>query len=152
VRTEALIAALLTLAMIGRAAADGFKPYPGAVKYTPPVSEQNKQFADAVRPGITITAYLTTDSFDKVVNFYRAIGREHTSASRHTRETLPSGQPIRKTFLILDGAPDLVSSRIWLRIQQPFIGSISHPGGTPVYSDVRPVTEIVLTERGELKK
>ena len=41
--------------------------------------EVNKQFASAVRPGTTITAYLTPDSFDKVVAFCRSIAKEYAS-------------------------------------------------------------------------
>ena len=56
-------------------------------------------------------------------------------------------QRLRKTSLILDGAPDLVTSRQWISIQHPFIGSIVRTQGAPQYEDIRDVTDIVLTEK-----
>lgn len=93
--------ALLAIALNAGTAEDPFKRYPGATLYTAPETQQNKLFASALRPGIKITAYVTNDSFENVVAFYRAIGKEYTPGQK-------------KAFLILDGAQDLVSSREWL--------------------------------------
>jgi hypothetical protein len=123
-----------------------FKPYPGATAYTPPETEETKQFVSQLRPGTTITAYFTNDPFDKVVAFYRGIGKEYTR-SKVKPARLPNGQPIQKAFLIFDGAADPLHSRNWARIQHPFIGSISKSGTTFEYKDVRDVTEIVVTVR-----
>lgn len=128
-------------------AGERFKLYPGAVRYVPPETESNRQFLDALRPGTTITAYFTNDSFEKVVTFYRALGTEYTGAKKAPAQKLPNGQKIRKTFVILDGAPDLRASRSWLSVQHPFIGSVSQQEGAPKYEDIRDVTEIVVTER-----
>jgi hypothetical protein len=104
-------------------------------------------FMSALRPGTTITAYLTSDSFEKVVAFYAGLAREYANPGKHPSAKLPDGKEVRKTFFILDGAADLRSSRSWVSVQHPFIGSVSHKAGAPEYNDVRDVTEIVLTQR-----
>jgi hypothetical protein len=143
---------ILAFALAGGAAAEGFKVYPGAKKYTPPDNEQTRAFMDALRPGTTITAYLTSDSFEQVVFFYKTFAKEYTSPGKHPSGKLPNGGEIRKTFLIFDGAPDLLKSKSWASVQHPFIGSVSVKAGAPQYRDVRDVTEIVLTERKEVPK
>ena len=146
-------AALLGSALAaGAAAAEDFKLYPGAELYTPPDTEQTRQFMDALRPGTKITAFITHDSFDKVVQFYKGFGREYMNPKAPTDAKLPNGQQIRKSFLILDGAPDVVSSHKWIRVQHPFVGKISIEAGAPQYGDVRDVTEILLTEKKPVSK
>jgi hypothetical protein len=136
-----------------RSASDtsGFKIYPGATLYTPPATEGTKTFQSNLRPGTKIAAYLTPDSFDKVVAFYRDVGKEYTSPNMQP-EQLPNGEPIHRAFLIFDGAADPLSSKSWARIQHPFIGSISQKGKTPEYHDVRDVTQIVLTVKKPVPK
>jgi hypothetical protein len=144
--------ALLAFGLAASAAGAGFKLYPGATKYTPPDTEENRQFTSSLRPGTTITAYLTKASFEDVVAFYKGFAKEYTSPSAKPGSKLPSGQEVRKTFLILDGAPDIIHSRSWISVQRPFFGSVSSQGGELQYKDVRDVTEIVLTEKAETKK
>jgi hypothetical protein len=151
-RTGKLAAAALTASvlMAGAGAAE-FKPYPGAVKYTPPETEANQRFTNALRPGLTITAYFSNDSFEKVVAFYKGLGREYTDA-RMKPGRLANGEEVRKAFLILDDARDVASSKSWVSIQHPFTGRVSMQAGVPQYSDVREVTEIVFTERKPIPK
>jgi hypothetical protein len=145
-KTHTLQLAAVALAACALAAAADFKLYPGAVQYTPPDTEQTREFTSALRPGTTITAYFTHDSFDKVVAFYKSFAREYTNP-RMMPGKLPNGEEVRKTFLILDDAPDVAKSTSWVSIQHPFIGAVSMKGGAPQYSDVRDVTEIVFTEK-----
>jgi hypothetical protein len=53
---------------------------------------------------------------------------------------------MQQTFLILDDAADITTSKRWVTIQHPFIGSVDFKGGAPAYSDIRDITAIVLTE------
>jgi hypothetical protein len=138
--------ALVASALAAAAAAEGFKLYPGAVRYTPPDTEQNRKFTETLRPGLKIDAYFTKDPFDKVLAFYKGLGREYTNPKAQQNARLPDGQQIQRAFLILDGAPNLESSRSWVRIQHPFTGRVSFKDGTPQYGDVRDVTEIVLRQ------
>jgi len=146
-RTPTLAMMAFLACALTAVAGEAFKLYPGAIKYTPPDTEQTRQWASALPPGTTITAYLTKDSFDKVVAFYRGLGRPYTSPNTPVGDKLPNGQRMEKAFLIFDDAPDLRTSRSWISIRHPFIRSVSHEkGGVPQYR-VRDVTEIVLTQK-----
>lgn len=146
-------ALVLALGLAAGAAADGFKVYPGATKYTPPQNENTKEFMENLRPGVTMTAYLTTDSFEQVVAFYKGLGREFASPKTHTSPKLPNGQEVKKAFVIFDGAPTPMKSRSWVSVRRPFLGAVTHIGNTPPqYNDVRDVTEIVLTEKKDVPK
>jgi hypothetical protein len=145
-------ATVLALTLSGAAAAGSFLFYPGAMRYTPPDTGANRQFTNSLRPGTSIVAWLTNDSFEQVVGFYRAVAKEYIPPMTPATEKLPNGERIRKTFLIFDGAPDLVTSRQWISIQHPFIGAVTLRQGKRQYEDVREVTEIVLTEKHTVPK
>jgi hypothetical protein len=138
---------LLFVLTVG-AAAQGFKPYPGATKYTPPDTSENREAMKAQPPGTTTTAYLTNDSYDKVVAFYKTFAKQYDMPRRHgaTGPRLPNGQEIQQTFMIFDAA-DIITSKNWAKIQHPFVGSFDMKNGTPDYKDIRDITEIVLTEK-----
>jgi hypothetical protein len=67
--------------------------------------------------------------------------------TRRAPAALPNGQEMKQTFLIFDGAADIMTSRTWAKIQHPFVGSIDFKGGIPAYKDIRDLTEIVVTEK-----
>lgn len=136
---------------LAAAAGEGFKVYPGATTYTPPDTEETRQYTSALRPGTTITAYLTNDSFEKVVAFYKGFAQEYLTPGAHLNVKLPNGQELKKTFLILDGAPDLRTSRSWLSIQHPFVAAVALKGGEPKNTDIRDVTEIIFTQRAKVQ-
>jgi hypothetical protein len=142
---------VLGCTLAGAAAAEGFKPYPNATRYTPPDTEATETFTSNVRPGTTISAYLTHDSLEKVVAFYKESGTEYSTPAMHAIK-LPNGQQVKKVFLIFDGARNLVQSKQWISIQRPFVGTVSVREGKPQYADVRDMTEIVLTEKKDVAK
>jgi len=146
---QGLTGSILAVALTAGAAAEGFKVYPGAVKYTPPDTEETRQFTSNLRPGTTITAYLTNDSFDQVVAFYKGLAKEYENPGMHAAK-LPDGQEVRKAFLIFDGASNLVKSKLWISVQHPFVASVTLKGGEPQYGDIRDLTEIVLTEKKDV--
>jgi hypothetical protein len=140
--------AFVAFALTAGAAEEAFRLYPGATKYTPPDTEETRQWASALPPGTKITAYLTSDSFEKVVAFYQGLGRPYTDPNTPVGDKLPNRQRIEKAFVIFDDAPDPRTSKRWISIQHPFIRWVSHKkGGVAGYRDVRDVTEIVLTEK-----
>jgi hypothetical protein len=141
--------ATLALTLATGAAAEGFKLYPGATKYSPPDTPATRRFAEALRPGLTITAYLTSDPYEKVVDFYKKLGKEFARPGAPPLRKLPDGRQMRKTFLILDGVTDIGASKRWISVQRPFVGAPTVAGGAP---DVRDVTEIVLTEKKDAPK
>jgi hypothetical protein len=147
------VMALLAFALTAGAAEEAFKLYPGATKYTPPDTAESRQWASALPPGTKITAYLTNDSFEQVVAFYRGLGRSYSNPNTPVGDKLPNGQRMEKAFVIFDDAPDLRTSRRWISIQHPFIRWVSgrkvsgKKGGVAGHRDVTDVTEIVLTEK-----
>jgi hypothetical protein len=138
--------ALLIFALNAEGAGQGFKPYPGAVKYTPDTKE-TRVAMQSLPPGTTSTVYLTNDSFEKVVAFYKASAKEYKIPGMPEGGKLPTGQELKKTILIFDGAADIATSKNWATVQHPFIGSIGSKGGLPGYNDIRDVTAIMLAEK-----
>jgi hypothetical protein len=122
------------------------------VKYTPPETDATQQFTNNLRPGTTITAYLTNDSFEQVLAFYKGLAKKYTSKVKLAEVKLPNGEEIKKTFLIFDGASDLLKSKTWISIQRPFVGSVTRKDGQSQYSDIRDVTEVVLTEKKDVPR
>jgi hypothetical protein len=127
-------------------AGQGFKIYPGATKYTPPDTEETREAMKALPPGTVVTSYLTNDSFEKVVAFYKGFAREYIipMPGMPKSRKLPNGQDFKQTFYIFDGANDLTTSKSWAKIQRPFIGSIDD---NLQPHDVRDVTVIEVSQK-----
>jgi hypothetical protein len=139
---------VMTLTMTAGAAAQGFKPYPGASKYTPPDTPENREMMKAIPAGTTGSYFTTPDSYEKVVAFYKTVGKEYQMKNMPSSRKLPSGQELKMTFIIFDGAADIMASKHWAKIQHPFIGEINFKGaGGPEYKDIRDQTEIVVTDK-----
>jgi hypothetical protein len=144
-KLRALTFAGLLLAVPTILAAQGFKVYPGATKYTPPDNEQTREMLKALPPGTTSTAYLSNDSFEKVVAFYKTLGTEYTMPGMPKGpRKLPSGQELRQAYFIFDGAKDLMTSKSWAQVQRPFIGSIDDKMQP---QDVRDITSISVSQK-----
>jgi hypothetical protein len=139
--------ALLILALTTGAAGQGFKPYPGATKYTPPDTQETRDVAKVLPPGTTSAIYTTNDSLEKVVAFYQGSAKEYQMPGMRSGSKLPTGQELKFTFLIFDGAADIRTSKSWAKVQHRFIGSADFKGGVPEYKDIRDVTAIVVTEK-----
>jgi hypothetical protein len=137
--------AVLIVALV--AFGQGFKVYPGAEKYMPPDNEETRQAKAALPPGTTATYYTTNDGYEKVVGFYKTLGKEYSMPGMPKDRRLPSGQVLKQTFFIFDGAADLGSSKSWAKVQRPLIGSITLKGAMPEYHDIRDVTSITVAEK-----
>ena len=139
----------LTCAFAAAALAADFKPYPGARVDEATTREARQAAAQSPLQSRAMvpTIYLTNDSFEKVAAFYRGLGREYKMPGRQGRgpQKLPGGQELKEAYFIFDGAPDLVGSRHWAKVQRPFIGDVKMAGSTPQYQDVREVTVIILS-------
>jgi hypothetical protein len=137
---------LLLLTLTAATYAQSFKPYPGSTKYTPPDNAETRQAMKNTPAGTTSTVYTTGDSFDKVVAFYKASATQY-DMPHHTAGKLPNGQELQQTFMIFDGAANLMTSKKWAKIQHPFIGSVTINGTVPEYKDIRDLTEISFVEK-----
>jgi len=124
--------------------AQSFKIYPGATVYTPPDTEENREMKKALPPGTVATSYVTNDSFEKVVAFYKGFAQEYTMPGMPKGRKLPSGQELKQTYFIFDGAKDLATSRSWAQVQRPLIGSIDD---NLQPREVRDVTVINVSEK-----
>lgn len=116
-----------------------FKLYPGAKIDEKATKEANDAAQAAKMSNVKATIYTTTDSFSKVSSFYKGIAKEYTMP----RASGTSGKPkkyesydLYEAFFIFDGAKDLASSKLWVKVQRPYIGE-----------DVRDVTAIVVSEK-----
>ena len=95
--------------------AQDLKPYAGSK-----LDETASIEASASVPGKQSEVYTTSDSLDKVYTFYKGLYKESTM--RNTGPTLPSGQQVKWYFFILDGGTTLANSKLWLKIQRPYVG------------------------------
>jgi hypothetical protein len=112
--------------------AQDFKPYAGSK-----LDDKASSEASASVPGKQSEVYTTNDSLDKVYAFYKSVYKESTM--RNTGPTLPSGQQVKWFFFILDGGTTLANSKLWLKIQRPYVGGADG-------KDIRDVT-IIQTVR-----
>jgi hypothetical protein len=127
------------------AAGQASKVYPGAKKFTPDTKE-TEEAAKALPPGTEASIYMTDDSFEKVVAFYKGIAKEYAMPGTKQGK-LPSGQEMMQAIFIFDGAADLMSSKSWAKVQRPYVGAVEFKGGKPEFKDIRDVTAIVLVQK-----
>ena len=112
--------------------AQEFKPYTGSK-----IDEKASREASAAAPGKQSEVYTTSDALDKVYTFYKGLYKEFTM--RSTGPRLPSGQQVKWYFFILDGGTTLANSKLWLKIQRPYVGGAEG-------QDIRDIT-IIQTVR-----
>lgn len=119
--------------------ASEFKVYPGAKIDEKTTKEANEAAQGAKMSNVKSTIYTTTDSFPKVTSFYKGMSKEYIMP----RASGTSGKPkkyekydLYEAFFIFDDAKDLASSKLWVKVQRPYIGN-----------DVRDITVILVTEK-----
>jgi hypothetical protein len=132
------------------ALAGDFKPYPGSKIDEKATQEANQSPAGSkMGKAPKSTIYTTSDSFQKVFDFYKGMAKEYQMP--HQKEgkvkKFPSGQELKETYFIFDGTSDLMSSKLWIKVQRPYIGKVKMEDFQPKYEDVRDVTAIVVAEQ-----
>jgi len=125
-----------------------FPVFPGAAIDQAATEAANALAANAGQANKVSHIYMASAPYEAVVAFYREKGVEAAvppipDASRW----LPDGTEIRRTVFILDGAPDLQGSSLWVNVQRPYVGNVRSEGDRPVFEDVRDVTTIAVVER-----
>lgn len=155
-----LWAAALTAALSAGAWAADPGLYPGA-KLDPEITKKAQAAAPmGMGPSSVAT---TTDSFEKVMAFYKAAGTEmklptrpgqpDTGYERELPTTLKPGKPdgtgmkVKQVIIILDGAADLATSKNWVSVTRPFIFNARPEGDRLVYEDVRDITAIIVSKK-----
>ena len=118
------------------------KKYRGA-KVDNAATEEATRMAGA-ESGLEVTVYITSDPFDKVCAFYKENAHEYAMPGKRVRK-LPSGQELRDAFFLFDDTTDLLTSKAWVKVQRPYIGSgVSRDAAA---SEIRDVTAIVISVR-----
>jgi hypothetical protein len=111
-----LVAGLLLAAANVPVLAQDFKPYAGSK-----LDEKATREASAAAPGKVSEVYTTTEPFEKVYAFYKGQYKEY-QMSRPPPKL--AGQQIQWAFFILDGGKSLADSKLWMKIQRPYIGGV----------------------------
>ncbi len=120
------------------------KTYPGA-KLDKAATAQAKA-VPAADQSADVAVYTTADAFDKVYGFFQKSGKEFKPIGSRSRK-LPNGADLRDAFFILDDAPDLSTSKRWVKIQRPYIGQYGLGRNGAGEKDIRDVTAITLTKK-----
>ena len=145
--SRSTIIAVILAAAATVALADGFRPYPGATRYSPPDTPERREMLKALPPGTESIIYLSSDSFEKVVTYYKSVATQYTMPAMPGMpkvRKLPTGQELQQAYFIFDGAKDLTVSKSWAQIQRPYIGSVDE---NLQYHDVRDVTAITVSQK-----
>lgn len=147
IRTAAAVIALIASA----AWAAEVKDYPGAKVDEAATAAANE--ATKKMPGApTVTIATSSDAFDKVAAFYTAQGKVYVMPGPKGPRKL-AGKELKETYVILDGAADLGTSKLWVKVQRPYVGMPTKrpavPSGAPgelQLEDIRDVTAIITSK------
>jgi hypothetical protein len=101
-----------------------FQRYPGShvdEHTTELVNRRNTTKAGEAASRTTI--YVTTDTYEKVLAWYRKFGREFVMPGGLAQPTdLPEGKKLRQSYYIFDNSTSLRGSKSWVKIQSPYAG------------------------------
>ena len=128
--------------------AASFKVYPGA--NLEEVNEARQSEAGAkMSKSPKIVIFTTNDFFENVVSFYRGTGREYRVPGTGGKPSkLASGQELKEAYFILDNAPDIMTSKHWIKIQRPYlVGGRTGEGFHGKSETVRDVTAIIEEDK-----
>jgi hypothetical protein len=138
-KKSACVLLLLVLAFSLLVFASEFKLYPGA-KIDEKATKEAMEAARAAKiSNVKSTIYTVTDSFQKVASFYKGMAKEYSMP----RSSGTTGTPKKyekydlwEAYFIFDGGKDLSSSKLWVKVQRPYIGE-----------GIQDVTAIVVSEK-----
>jgi hypothetical protein len=171
-RPETRMHAVLVLAaaagLLASPALAEYKPYPRA-KPDPEIERKaaasSQQFGSD--PSVKRTILTTDDSFEKVLEFYRPLGKEYkmpyppsVKVKGYERdlpakvvvgpkgiEATPSGVKVKQAFVIFDGAPDIGRSKDWVTVTSPIVSDVKKDGDNFRYGEPRKGTAIMRAQK-----
>lgn len=135
-KTQGLVLCAVILGLSAVSAAAEFKAYPGAHR---DIQLEQGIRNDPRNQGMESEVYLTSDPFERVYQFYKAIGTEDETMKKAAPK-LPNGGKIQWAFFTFDGAKSIVGSKVWAKIQRPTVVDVE-------YKDIRDVTSIQLVRK-----
>jgi len=124
-----------------------FKVYPGA-KLDEIIDASQPEVGNKMAKVPKVIIFTTDDLFDNVASFYRSNAREYRTPGGGKPVKLSSGQELKEAYFILDDAADISTSKHWIKIQRPYLGTGS-PGGPFYgrYEKIREVTAIIEEDK-----
>ena len=127
--------------------AGSFKVYPGS-KLEDIYEAKQLEVDGKMSKSPKIIIFTTNDLFENVVAFYRSNAREYRMPGGGKPMKLSSGQELREAYFILDNAGDIMTSKHWIKIQRPYLGT-GQKGESfhGRYEAVRNVTAIIEEDR-----
>ncbi len=129
-----LVAIMFSIVVFGQE----FKVYPNA-KLDEELTKEANEAAKEVKMNIETLIYTTNDSFQDVCDFYIKIGVEYTMPKASGTKGKPKkyeDYDLYEAFFILDGAKDLSSSKLWIKVQRPYIGE-----------EIKDITTILVSKK-----
>jgi len=122
-----LVAVVIVFISFMTVCAADFKVYPGAKldeKLTKEANDFGTKSAATSKMAIPkATIYTTGEAYEKVYSFYKSVGKEYQMPNvSGAKNKLPSGKELKSSFFIFDGAKDLMASKLFAKIQRPYIG------------------------------
>lgn len=123
----ALVFVVIVFISFTTVCASDFKVYPRS-KIDEKLTKEANDFAAKSAAGSKMTVpkatiYTTGEAYEKVYSFYKGVGKEYQTPNvSETKNKLPSGKELKSSFFIFDGAKDLMTSKLFAKIQRPYIG------------------------------
>ncbi len=136
-KRSTLIAVMAFILIFSAAAfAGGFKVYPGA-KLDQRATDDSNELAKMSKVSSRTKIYTTNDSFEKVVSFYKGTAKEYVMPGGPTKGP-------KMTFFIFDNGKDIMTSKLWAKVQRPALGLYKED-----LKDMktRDITVIILVEK-----
>ena len=127
----------------GTVLAGSFQLYPGA-RLEKKLTDQAHEVALKHHIKTISTVYTSSDSYEKVYEFYLKTGKEAPMSGTTNRSPvkLPDGRFVKKAYFIFDGTDAINLSKSWVTIQRPMIGAMKVVGGKIQFEDIREETAI----------
>lgn len=152
-KRAAILALLISFALSTVIFAAEFKPYPGLKIDARATREATEILKKAGMTG-KAAIYTTGDPFEKVYAFYKGTAKEYKMPRMPGEEApkLRSGGVLKEAYFIFDGAKDIATSKLWIKIQRPSIGKMKAPlPPNPkfvedIYDDIRDISVVTVSE------
>lgn len=150
-----LLFLLVFVVLPGTSFAGEFRVYPGAqlrndLGGTASGPLERSLVEEFREENLKTLVYVTSDPFEKVVDFYAETGNRYRVGAlerRRGKKLYSEGKRLEEAFFILDGAPDLWTSRLWVKVQNPLIEKVKGEALDREYQNIRNLTAIVLVDR-----
>lgn len=98
------------------------------------------------QPDVDVSVYTTADPFDKVCAHLKKTGKEFKAIGSRARK-LPNGQELKDAFFILDNAASPADSKLWVKVQRPYLGQYGLARNGGGQDQIRDITALVVTKK-----